>query len=374
MRTLNFFKEELLNNKKIFLLLFFECLFTFLICGFCASYLLDSYASLRTIEKMKISENCYYIFNNGDSNQKDSGDYMYEEWNEFYKFVTENYNYIMNTGELLQTEEEFIWDNGAVDHAIGISYDTENYSEYLYTEKIIDYDWDSYEGDYIPVVMGYDYKKYYHVWDIIDSKWEVVDFCKKSCLSVPMGNSYKLTEVGRVGVSTLMKYYSSEGFMPSATEICVFAENPRELIPILEKFGELGLASVIPISFPDKINYMIAQFYKVLFPVIFIASGIVIFSVFCASSGFGNYMQHRKRDYLICEICGANVYGIACDFALLTFTVIFIPAIISGLIFGRADLIPIFLIISAVIEICSLARPLYGLLKKPLIEQYSESR
>jgi len=372
-RVFVFLKEELLKNIKIFILLFLECLFTFLISGFCMSFLLDSYASLKAINNMNKTENWYYLIKNSDYNKSNTGNYMENEWDEFYHYIIDNYDYIMSTGELISIEDTFIWQNGEAENAIGISYFTENYFEYLNPEKIIDYDWNSYNGDYIPVILGYDYKLYYQVGDVINSRWEVVAFCKDGW-SIPIGNSYQLVHSGSGGVITLMKYYSSDNFDRSSTEVCVYSESEDDLIPIFKKFSELGLDSVVPISFLDRINFMIRQFYKILSSYLFIAIGITVFSILCTSSGFSNYLRLRKRDYLIYEICGANVYGIAINIAILNFTVILLPALVCALIFGRIDLIPIFLIISAVIEICSLAKPLYYLLKKPLIEQYYENR
>lgn len=372
MRTLNFLKEEFSNNKKIFILLFAQCFFTFLIVGFCVPFLLDSYTTLNAINDMNQSENWYYLINNSDGNKSKDGDYRSKKWNEFYHFITENYDYIMAADELLSIDGTFIWSNGIADNAIGITYYTDSY-RLIDPEIYADYDFDSYKGDYVPVILGYNYKPYYKTGDIINSTWEVVAFSKEEALTVPMGNSYQLNNNGE-GVYTHIKYYPSDFYDRNHTDVCVYAKKEEKLIPIFDKMEELGLDSVIPISFKNRINFMIDEFYKTLSSYLFIAGSITLFSILCTSSGFVSYMRLRKRDYLIFEMCGESAHGIAAKLAALNLTVIMLPALICTVIFRRADLIPVFLALGAVIEICSLAKPVCGLLKKPLIEQYFENR
>lgn len=373
MRAFGFLKEELLKNKKIFILLFVECLFTFLISGFCMDFLLDAYASVNAISNMSKSENWYYLNNNSDYSKSSTGNFMEEEWNELYHYIIENFDYVLTTGELLNIDGTFTWDSGSTGNSIGISYYTENYFELLDPGGSGGYDWESYNGEYVPIVLGYDYKAYYRVGDVINSTWEVVDFSDEGGLSIPMGNSYKLGEGGG-GIKTIMKYYDSDYYYYPTTDICVYAEKPEDLLPIFEKLSELGLDSIVPISFSDRIKYMLDGFYKLFSSYFFIAAGITAFSVLCTSSGFSNYIRMRKRDYLIYEICGADIHKIALNIAMLNLSVILLAVLICELIFRRIDLIPIFLIITAIIELCSLFKPLYNLLKKPLIEQYYESR
>lgn len=373
MRAFEFLKEEFLQNKKIFILLFAECLFTFLISGFCMDFLLDAYASVNAISNMSKSESWYYLCNNSDYNKSSISNFMEDEWNELYHYIIENYDYVMNTGELLNIDGTFTWDSGNTRNSIGISYYTENYFELLNPGISGGYDFESYRGAYVPVVLGYAYKAYYRIGDIINSTWEVVAFSDEGGLSIPMGNSYKLTEGGG-GVTTIMKYYDPDFYHFYSTDICVYAEAPEALLPIFEKMSELGLDSIVPMSFTDRIKYMLDGFYKLFSSYFFIAAGITAFSILCTSSGFSNYIRMRKRDYLIYEICGADIQRIALNIALLNLSVILLAVLICSLIFRRIDLLPIFLIITAVIEICSLCKPLYGLLKKPLIEQYYENR
>ena len=373
MRAFGFLKEELFNNKKIFILLFAECLFTFLISGFCMDFLLDAYASVNAIGNMSKSDNWYYLNNNSDYSKSSTSNFMEEEWNELYHYIIENYDYVMNTGELLNIDGTFTWDSGNTGNSIGISYYTENYFELLDPYGSGGYEWESYRGEYVPVVLGYAYKAYYRVGDIINSTWEVVAFSDEGGLSIPMGNSYKLGDSDG-GIKTIMKYYDSDYYYYPTTDICVYAENPEDLLPIFEEMSELGLDSIVPISFTDRIDYMLDSFYKLFSSYFFIAAGITAFSVLCTSSGFSNYIRMRKRDYLIYEICGADIHNIALNIVLLNLMVILSAVLICTLIFRRIDLLPIFLIITLAIEICSLFKPLYNLLKRPLIEQYYENR
>lgn len=371
MRTLNFLKEEFTKNKRIFILLFAECFFTFLIVGFCVPFLLDSYTTLKVIGGMNQSENLYYLINNSESKSY-NGSFKTEEWNELYHFITENYDYIMTTDELLPIDDAFTWPNGMVDNAIGISYCTDSY-KLINPNVFADYDFDSYKGDYVPIILGYGYKPYYKVGDVINSTWEVAAFTEEGSIAIPMGTTYLLSG-NSSNICTHIKYYPSDFYDRSHIEVCIYALSNKELFPLFDKMNELGLDSIVPISFKDKISFMIDEFYKTLSSYLFIAGGVMLFSILCTSSGFISYMRLRKRDYLIYEMCGASVYSIAAKLAILNFTVIMLPAVICMLIFHRADLIPVFLALGAAIEVCSLAKPLYGLLKKPLIEQYCENR
>ena len=373
MRAFDFLREELSKNKRIFILLFAECFFTFLISGFCLTFLLDAYTTANAIGSMSKSENWFHLYNNKDYNKSSDSNFKNGEWNEFYHYIIENYDYVMNTGELISIDDTFTWENGITDNAIGISYYTENYFELLNPGGAGGYDWESYSGEYVPVVLGYAYKAYYQVGDVINSTWEVVGFGAEGTQSIPIVSGYQLGDnVG--GISTIMKYYDSDFYYSSATDICVYAETPKELLTILEKAEALGLDSVVPVSFSDSIAYRLKLFHRFFSSYFFIAAGITVFSILCTSSGFSNYIRMRKRDYLICEICGADIHRIALNIALLNLSVILSAVLLSILVFRRIDLLPIFLIITAVIEICSLFKPLYSLLKKPLIEQYYENR
>ena len=373
MRAFEFLREELSKNKKIFILLFAECFFTFLISGFCLTFLLDAYITANAIGNMSKSENWFHLYNNKDYNKSSDGNFKAEEWNEFYHYIIENYEYVMTAGELLAINAIFTWENGITDNAIGISYYTENYFELLGHGGSGGYDWESYSGEYVPVVLGYAYKAYYRVGDVINSTWEVVGFSSEGTQSIPIVRGYQLAD-NSGGISTIMEYYDSDFYYSSATDICVYAETPNELLTILEKAETLGLDSVVPVSFSDSISYRLKLFYRFFSSYFFIAAGITVFSILCTSSGFSNYIRMRKRDYLICEICGADIHKTAFNIALLNLMVMLSAVLLCTLIFRRMDLLPIFLIITSVIEICSLFKPLYGLLKKPLIEQYYENR
>ena len=373
MRAFEFLREELSKNKKIFILLFAECFFTFLISGFCLTFLLDAHATADAIGDMSKSESWYHLHNNKDYGKSSDGNFKSEEWNEFYHYIIENYDYVMTTGELMIIEDSFTWENGITDNAIGISYYTENHFDLLNPGGAGGYDWESYGGEYVPVVLGYAYKDYYRVGDVINSTWEVVGFRAEGTQAIPIVSGYRLVD-NDGGITTVMKYYDSDFYYSSTTDICVYAETPNELLDVLEKAEALGLDSVVPVSFSDSIAHRLKLFYRFFSSYFFIAAGITAFSILCTSSGFSNYIRMRKRDYLICEICGADIHKIALNIALLNLLVILSAVLLCTLIFRRIDLLPIFLIITAVIEICSLFKPLYSLLKKPLIEQYYENR
>ena len=373
MRAFEFLWEELSKNKKIFILLFAECFFTFLISGFCLTFLLDAHATASAIGNVNKNENWYYLYDNKDYNKSSDGNFKSGEWNEFYHYIIENYDYVMSTGELMIIDGTFTWENGITDNAIGISYYTENYFELLDPGGAGGYEWESYSGEYVPVVLGYAYKAYYRVGDVINSTWEVVGFRTEGARSIPIVRGYQLIDNGG-GITTVMKYYDSDFYYASATNICVYVETSDELLAILDKAKELSLDSVVPVSFSDSIAHRLKLFYRFFSSYFFIAAGITAFSILCTSSGFSNYIRMRKRDYLIYEICGADIYRIALGIALLNLSVILSAVLLSILIFRHIDLLPIFMIITVLIEICSLFKPLYSLLKKPLIEQYYENR
>jgi hypothetical protein len=373
MKLFLFIKEEVSKNIGLFLILFLECFFAFLVIGFMSCYLLDISDTISAINGMDKSPNWYYLDNNTDHIKTHSTVYMADEWAEFYRYITDNYDYIADTGELLSIDDEFTWDTGITNKSIGIVYCTKNFFDYLNPGFSSGYDWDSYTGEFVPIVMGYDYKQFYNIGDVINSRWEVVGFSAEGSYGVPVVGDYHVSN-NNAGIITLMKYYDSDYFDYSTTDFCVYAESAAEKDALIEKAIELGLDSVVLSSFTERANFMLKNFIGIFIPYFLVAAGIVLFSVFCTSSGLGNYIVSRRHDYLVHEICGANTVGIALNFAVVTSVVIIVPAAINLVIFGRIDLIVPFVISAAVIEIGAMANPIYTMLKKPLIAQYYESR
>lgn len=366
-----FLADEIKANRKLLAIVFAELFFTFVLVSFFSGFLMDMSVTMNVIKGMNDDENWYYLCNNS-YNASHDGDYMTEEWDEFYSYIMDNCMYCMGTSELKNLSGDFIWSSGKSVPAIGIGYVSDNYFEVIENasetaERLI-----SYEGEYTPIALGENFKRYYNIGDVIDGAFQVVGFLPPNSVINISGN-YKLTD-NKDSVTTLMRYWENQSLDRAATDVCVYAEDETSLLLLLEKAKELGISSVAFVSFSERAEFMMKQFLIKFTPYFLIALGLTAFTAVGLSVSLRKYFYSKLNEYLINQICGATVSSIVLRFVIIMALEILLAAIPVIFLFRSAGLFLLSVALGVVVVMFSLARPVAGIMKKPLIAQYYESK
>lgn len=361
-----FVKEELTRNAKLFAMLFAECFCAFLVLGYVGGLFAELLSTYFSVKNQPSSDSLYYLIDNTDNVKSNSGGaYQAEEWNALFHYILDNCECVMDTGLLVNIDGEFTWQSGNKASAVGVVYLTENYFDSRALSE--------YSGKFVPLALGSGYRKYYKTGDIIGSRFEVVCFLPEAENRINLSPDYR-TSTNSAAVWTLLKYHPTGFFDRSSTDVCVYANGPAELDLIAEKAVSLGIDSVLPVSVSDRYRFMLEDAAAVLAPYFLLCAGIALAAVFCTSAGLSDYISSRRREYLIHELCGADVKKTALHFAGLTGLIIALPAAVVPAFFGSVKLVIPFAAAAVITTALSLRAPLKELLGEPLIEQYYKRR
>lgn len=368
--------DDILCYKFKYLVFLIQMIFVILILNVVISIFIEWYEFGQKISELKKNINLTsYAEDINDSEFVNSGKSGYDEFYQYTMEITEGKAFSFMSGEL---ELESV--NVNKNFRIKTSDDKKLYPV-LYISAYIQeyYGWNvidgrmltnediEYEGEYIPVILGYDYAEYYKVNDIFEDKYKVIGILEEDSFYLNprwQGKVYNLDKTIMIPMN-----YGTVGWGGAfLNQLNVLTEDQDVLNKITIKAFEEGLQEVTFRKMTDQLIYInndMAVKIKIYLGIAFI---LLIMCIASEVSTLLNIIESRKKEFIIHIMCGAEKKDIYIRIGLQIFIILLISSILSCFIFTEFLNWILTLVCISIIAVIVLAVPLYRLHKQTIAE------
>ena len=184
-----------------------------------------------------------------------------------------------------------------------------------------------------PLLLGYDFQKFYDLDDIIyddeSQCYRVVGFLEKSSFYLNPSRGSLIYLLDKAFVIPLQSdKFEAWGYCSAINSTFIITDNPENLQIIQEKSNELGLYTFESISFTDQLQYLLeANRFEVL-TIGFIMTTTLIFSIIGFISNLIQFINTHTKEFAIHLLCGGRVISIIQRVLIQVFIIIFLSDII----------------------------------------------
>lgn len=221
--------------------------------------------------------------------------------------------------------------------------------------------------EYIPIILGYDFCKYYNINDIIDNKYLVVGILEKDEFYLNprwQGKVYYLNK----SIILPMTYEITGWGGGFLNQLNVITTNQKVLDGIIDKSEALGLQNVEFRQMIDQLSYIHDEIYSRLRIYLGIAIILLVMCIISEVSTLLHMIERRKKEFVIHIMCGASRKDINVRICMQVIIILLLSSILSCNIYTEIIYWLLTLISVVLIAIIVLAIPLYRLHKQSISE------
>lgn len=271
-----------------------------------------------------------------------------EKMNELYSFMTTSFDvFTASSQEYLFLKDEgldpfVVYHSGTskafnllkIDQNFASVYDLNCVEGELFTSE----DFQS-EGT-IPLLLGYDFQKYYQLGDIItdthDVRYQVRGFLEKSSYFLQPGKSDEVYLLDSWFVVPLTPeiFMDSADFDPIIMSTYIFADDASDLEKIRNKSTELDLYSLEFRSFAQQMQWIREDFNLLIKLIGFILVVVLLFSIIGLVSNITQFIDSHIKEFSIHLLCGGQVRSII-QRIVVTIGLMLLPACILAIAIHR---------------------------------------
>lgn len=188
-------------------------------------------------------------------------------------------------------------------------------------------------GSEIPLILGYDFQKYYDLDDIIcdddDQLYRVVGFLEKSSFYLNPSRGSLIYLLDKAFVIPLQPdRFEAWDYCSAINSTFIITDDSENLHDIQEKSNKLGLYTFESISFTDQLQYLLeANRFEVL-TIGFIMTTTLIFSIIGFISNLIQFINIHMKEFAIHLLCGGRVISIIQRILIQIFFIILLSDII----------------------------------------------
>lgn len=343
--------EDILDYKLKNLILFVQVLAALLLLSFTFYIVLDinSYKN-KLNEIIQSQEEEIYLTNNISSMEKVDeilfgGQDSMKKQGELYEFIKQNPSFKTYTADMQ-------WQMYLPDSNLDDSFVISRHVPNAYFLLKIDQEFHSIfklkcvkgrifttvdfkdTGSEVPILLGYDFQKYYDLDDIIcDNEghcYKVIGFLEKSSFYLNPGRDsmvYWLDKAFIVPLQPDRFSYTSE-HESAISSTFIITDDTENFQAIQEKSNELGLYTFEYRSFTNQLqNLLEAKRFRAMI-IGFMMVIILIFSIIGLISNLIQFINTNTKEFAIHLLCGGRIRSIIQRILIQTFLMIFIADII----------------------------------------------
>jgi len=206
-------------------------------------------------------------------------------------------------------------------------------------------------GDEIPLLLGYDFQKYYNVGDVItdyrNQRYKVVGFLEKSSFYINPLRSNQIYWLDRAFVVPIQpnKIEETSEYDSAICSTFIITDDPANLQAIQEKSNELGLHTFSFESFTEILEAEL-EIYRYIILVIGIITAVILFF---AIAGFIltliQFIKNHKEEFEKHLLGGGGIGSIVMRIVIQVLFVILLADIVVAVIYmllSRFAVPPIF--------------------------------
>jgi len=205
-------------------------------------------------------------------------------------------------------------------------------------------------GDEIPILLGYDFQKYYDVDDVItdyrNQRYKVIGFLEKSSFYINPLRGNQIYWLDEVFVEPLQPYrFEEQDYYSAIASTFIITSNPENLQAIQEKTNELRLHAFSFESFTEILEEEL-EIYQYIILVIGIITAVILFF---AIAGFIlnliQFIKNHKEEFEKHLLSGGGIGSIVTRIVIQVLFVILLANIVVAVMYmllSRSAAPPIF--------------------------------
>lgn len=240
---------------------------------------------------------------------------------EFYQFLNDNNDNIcysfnsnvtmLNTATSLNTAEYIDEDNGAIYRTLKIN---KNFAKYFKLEcktgQIFSNSDYNDKNKTTPVVLGYNYKKYYKIGDEIIKNHIVIGFLAKKSFYLDPKSCGDILYLDNTIITPMIINEKTDicDFDTAIMSTTILTKNPKNLELISKKSEELGLYDISFTNYSEQLNSIVSRALKKVMIILMIVALVLFFCVVCLVCSMLNFVETHKREFAVHLLCGATKF------------------------------------------------------------------
>lgn len=226
-------------------------------------------------------------------------------------------------------------------------------------------------ADEIPLILGYDFQKYYDLNDVIVDEsgktYRVVGFLDKSFYYVnPLeGETVFLLDKMFIIPFRSLKADCSE-FHSAILSTFVITNNPAGLRAIQSKSNSLRLFNLNFRSFSEQLEYLLGSTRRQMISWGVMVSGILFFAMTSFVSSLLQFIETHTKEFAVHLLCGARVYSIIQRVTFQVFSLVLVSDFVMILIHKFNAVCLLTVASSWIVGLLIVVYPVYKLSKTPI--------
>lgn len=209
-------------------------------------------------------------------------------------------------------------------------------------------------GSKIPILLGYDFQKYYDLDDTLrddeEHSYRVIGFLEKSSFYLDPGKGDIIFWLDKGFVVPVQpnRFDFTEEYESAISSTFIITDDTNYLQAIQQKSNELELYTFEYKSFTEQLQYILeANHFKVMI-IGFMMAAILIFGIIGLISNLVQFITTHTKEFAIHLLCGGQVKSIIQRILIQTFLMILIADIIV-IIINKFSLDTLFTIMSSLL-------------------------
>lgn len=371
-QQLRYALDDILSHKLNHFILFVQVLAALLLLSFIFYIVLDTNSYKNKLnEIMQDQEEEIYLANNISSMEKvdeilSGGQDSMKKQGELYEFIKQNPSFKTYTADM----QHAMWlSNSKLDDSFAI-YPQRDPNAYFLLK--IDQKFNSVfklkcvkgrmfsaddfkdTGSKIPILLGYDFQKYYDLDDTLrddeEHSYRVIGFLEKSSFYLDPGKGDIIFWLDKGFVVPVQpnRFDFTEEYESAISSTFIITDDTNYLQAIQQKSNELELYTFEYKSFTEQLQYILeANHFKVMI-IGFMMAAILIFGIIGLISNLVQFITTHTKEFAIHLLCGGQVKSIIQRILIQTFLMILIADIIV-IIINKFSLDTLFTIMSSLL-------------------------
>lgn len=382
--VLSDFFDFMWRKKFRYFLFFIQMLVIFLIVQFTFSIIYDYKIFQDKLNEIKDSSSTMY-FVTQKRGSKEYPDCSFSEYEAFQNEVaglTSDTDFSFGESDLFLTDkripEKFVKYSEKEAKLCEVTYISERFLGHfrIETEEGELFHREDYQTErtkYIPILLGYDYREYFKVGDILDEKYEVKGILKEDSAYFNTGWESALIYLDKQIILPML-YQAKEWGGCFVNHLNFSLKQEKETDKILQVIEDYGFKDFIVKNRKAQLEYFHKNFLTMFSFMVLLFFTVTILCIFSMVSMLAHLIEEYKQEFGIYMLCGASKFHICVKISLPIIISIFFSAIPSLLISKSFYHYLLQIAMILILNFMILFFPLLYWLKKPISELKKERK